>query len=740
MDRKPSKIKRTILIRMRILQTLFWVAGICIMLRILQIQVGPEGERLRKQAERVNFSVVMQDAARGDILGRGGEILATSLPRYYVGIDYKAGSFTPEVLEQGIDGLAESMSAFFKDKSKAEYKSLIRRGYAGREKRRYQRITPRAINYNELQTVKQFHILRLPRNKGGRIIEQDIERVRPFGGLAERTIGKTAEYTDTVRKPGLDPTKSSVAEKRTVKGHTGIENSMDEYLRGTHGWVLKQKISSSLWVPVKSDLNVEPVNGKDVITTIDPDIQDVAEQALRCRLVDASASWGTVVVMEVATGEIHAIANLTRYGQECREDVNYAIGSRLEPGSTFKLASLLALIDDAGMDIDDKVDTEGGKIKLDGKTYVDDHRVDTLLTLKQVFELSSNIGFIKCVREHYGSQPQRFIDYISALGMREKLGTRIIGEAQPKMWTPKDKGRGQWSKLTLNAMAYGYGFEISPLHTLALYNAVANDGRMVRPKLIRGISQYGQMIEEYPTEYLNRKICSESTLRKVRECLEGVVDVGTGSALKNPYYSVAAKTGTAQVANQSGGYTDQYGGINYLATMVGYFPADNPKYSCIVAIKTYYGRGNYVNYYGAGLAGPVFKAVSDRIYSSHTEWQKPVRENIGERSRAPIEIKGGEGEQIKRVAGKLGIELQRDGRLRGWTSTRADSAVVHTAALDIDEGVVPSVRGMGLKDAVFLLESAGLRVSFVGKGKVVGQSIAEGTKASKGQTIALTLR
>ncbi|UKI39664.1 MAG: hypothetical protein L6V35_02110 [Alistipes putredinis] len=241
MDRKPSKIKRTILIRMRILQTLFWVAGICIMLRILQIQVGPEGERLRKQAERVNFSVVMQDAARGDILGRGGEILATSLPRYYVGIDYKAGSFTPEVLEQGIDGLAESMSAFFKDKSKAEYKSLIRRGYAGREKRRYQRITPRAINYNELQTVKQFPILRLPRNKGGRIIEQDIERVRPFGGLAERTIGKTAEYTDTVRKPGLDPTKSSVAEKRTVKGHTGIENSMDEYLRGTHGWVLKQK-------------------------------------------------------------------------------------------------------------------------------------------------------------------------------------------------------------------------------------------------------------------------------------------------------------------------------------------------------------------------------------------------------------------------------------------------------------------------------------------------------------------
>ena len=740
MDRKPSKIKRTILARTRFLQILFWGIGICIMLRIVWIQVGPDGERLRKQAERVNFSVVMQDASRGDILGRGGEILATSLPRYYVGIDYKAGSFTPEVLEQGIDGLSEAMSRFFGDKSKAEYKSMIRRGYAGREKRRYQRITPRAINYNELQTVKQFPILCLPRNKGGRIIEQDIERVRPFGGLAERTIGKTAEYIDTVRKPGIEPAKSSVTEKRSVKGYTGIENSMDDCLRGTHGWTLKQKISSTLWVPVKSHLNVEPINGKDVVTTIDPDIQDVAEEALRRRLIEASASWGTVVVMEVATGEIHAIANLTRYGQECREDVNYAIGSRLEPGSTFKLASLLALIDDAGMDIDEKVDTEGGRIRLDGKTYVDDHKVDSLLTLKQVFELSSNVGFIKCVREHYGSRPQKFIDYLATLGMREKLGTRIAGEAVPKMWTPKDKGRGQWSKLTLNAMAYGYGFEISPLHTLALYNAVANDGQMVRPKLIREISQYGQTLEKFPTEYINRKICSESSLNKVRRCLEGVVDVGTGSALKNPYYTVAAKTGTAQVANGRGGYTDEYGGRNYLATMVGYFPADNPKYSCIVAIKTYYGRGNYVNYYGAGLAGPVFKAVADRIYSSHTEWQRPVRESFDERSSAPVEIKGGDGEQIKRVAGKLGIELRREGRLKGWTSTRADSAVVHTAEMTPDEGTVPSVRGMGLKDAVFMLESAGLRVSFNGKGKVVSQSLAAGTKINKGQNIVLTLR
>ena len=740
MDKKPSKIKRTILARTRFLQILFWGIGICILLRILWIQAGPDGERLRKQAERVNFSVVMQDASRGDILGRNGEILATSLPRYHVGIDYKAGSFTSEVLEGGIDGLAESLSVFFRDKSKAEYKKMIRNGYANRNKRRYQRITPRAINYNELQTVRQFPILCLPRNKGGRIIEQDIERVRPFGGLAERTIGKTAEYTDTVRKPGMDPTKSSVTEKRTVKGYTGIESSMDEQLRGTHGWTLKQKISSTLWVPVKSDLNVEPVNGKDVVTTIDPDIQDVAEEALRRRLIDASATWGTVVVMEVATGEIHAIANLTRYGQECREDVNYAIGSRLEPGSTFKLASLLALIDDAGMDIDEKVDTEGGRISLDGKTYVDDHRVDTLLTLKQVFELSSNIGFIKCIREKYKSRPQRFIDYLETLGMRESLGTKIAGEAKPKMWTPKDKGRGQWSKLTLNAMAYGYGFEISPLHTLTLYNAVANDGRMVRPKLMSHIRQYGQILEEYPTEYINRKICSESTLRKVRECLEGVVDVGTGSALKNPYYTVAAKTGTAQVVNDKGGYTDQYGGRNYLATMVGYFPADNPKYSCIVAIKTYYGRGHYGNYYGAGLAGPVFKAVADRIYSSHTEWQQPVREKIEKPSAAPIEMKGGDGEQIRRVAGKLGIDLSRDGRLKGWTSTRADSAVVHTAEMNIEEGVVPSVRGMGLKDAVYLLESLGLRVSFSGKGKVVSQSIAAGTKLSKGQNIVLTLR
>lgn len=740
MDKKPSKIKRTILARTRFLQVFFWAIGICILMRILWIQFGPDGDRLRKQAERVNFSVVMQEAARGDILGRNGEIMATSLPRYFVGIDYKAGSFSSQVLDEGIDGLAESLSRFFGDKSKSEYRKMIRRGYENREKRRYQRITPRAISYSELQQVKQFPIINLPRNKGGRIIEHDIERVRPFGILAERTIGKTAEYIDTVRKPGLDPAKTSVTGKRTVKGYTGIESSFDGQLSGMHGWTLKQKISPSLWVPVKSELNVEPVNGKDVVTTIDPDIQDVAEEALRRRLTEASASWGTVVVMEVATGEIHAIANLTRHGQQCLEDANYAIGSRLEPGSTFKLASLLALIEDAGMSIDEKVDTEHGRIRIDGKTYVDDHKVDSLLTLKQVFELSSNIGFIKSIRKYYNEHPQRFIDFISTLGMRQPLGTGMKGEAVPKMWTPKDKGRGEWSRLTLNAMAYGYGFEISPLHTLTLYNAVANNGKMVRPRLVREIRQYGETLETFPVEYINRRICSDATLKKVRQCLEGVVDVGTGSALKNPYYTVAAKTGTAQVVNDNGTYTDAYGGRHYLATMVGYFPADNPRYSCIVAIKTYYGPGSYVNYYGAGLAGPVFKAVADRIYSSHAEWQQPVKKSVEQKSRAPIELKGGDGEQIRQTANKLGIAIEKDGRLKGWTATKADSAAVHTSEIDLDGMTVPSVYGMGLKDAVYMLESLGLRVTFSGKGKVVWQSLEVGSKIRKGQNIALKLR
>lgn len=741
MRQRRTDIKRGILVRVKFLYAMFFLIGLCIFGRILWIQYGPEGASLRQKAERRNFSVARVDASRGDIFARDGQLLATSVQRYHVGIDFKATGLTEELFRNNVAGLASSLSRFFGDRSAAAYRTMLETAYRDRNKegRRYKRITPRLVDYNELQTLKTFPLLRLPANRGGRVEEPLIERERPFGMLAERTIGKTVEVDMQVERPSRDTSRRSQTTVRTVRGSIGIEQSYDDKLRGEHGWVLKQKISGNFWIPVaNSDLNVEPVNGKDVVTTIDMDYQDVAESALRQRLLEAGANWGTVVLMEVATGEIRAIANLTRKGDACYEDNNYAIGGRFEPGSTFKLASLITLLDDAGMDLDEEIDTEGGVAKINGRTYYDDHK-EGVITLQRVFEVSSNIGFIKAVDKHYKDRPKRFVECIRDLGFDKPLETGIIGEAVPKMWGPDDKGRGQWSGVSLNNMAYGYGFEISPLHTLTLYNAIANGGKMVRPKLVRSINAYGEELERFDTEVINSSICSDRTLRRVRQCLEGVVDAGTGSALKNPYYTVAAKTGTAQMLSENGRYTDEWGGRNYLATMVGYFPADNPKYSCIVAIKTYYGRGSYQTYYGASLAGPVFKAVADRVYATNIDWQQPVREKYERRTELPMPVKGGNLDAVKQVAHTLGGKLDTERHSAEWVRTSIDSTAIHTQGVATQEGLVPSVIGMGLKDAIYLLEREGLRVNFSGRGRVVSQTIRAGSRAVKGQTIGIRL-
>jgi cell division protein FtsI (penicillin-binding protein 3) len=483
-------------------------------------------------------------------------------------------------------------------------------------------------------------------------------------------------------------------------------------------------------------MNVEPMNGCDVVTTLDMDFQDVAEESLRRQLIEQNAGWGTVVLMEVATGEIKAIANLTRQGAECYEDNNYALAERTEPGSTFKLASLMALLDDGGMSLDDEIDTEGGTAFIDGRTFRDDHK-EGVITVQRMFEVSSNIGFIKAVKSRFGDKPARYVDYIRDLGFDKPLGTRIKGEVSPRLWGPEDKGRNQWSGVSLANMAYGYGFEISPLHTLSLYNAVANGGRMVRPMLVKELREYGRTVETFDTETINPSICSARALRLVRRCLEGVVDAGTGNVLKNPYYSVAAKTGTAQLLH-NGRYTDESGGRHYLATMVGYFPADNPKYSCIVAIKTYFGRGSWNTYYGASLAGPVFRAVADRVYSTHTDWQMPVEKGDDRQSTVPV--KGGHMSSVREVADIFDVKLRGASRKEQWATTRTDSTFVAVAAVKSSDGVVPRVTGMGLSDALYLLESAGLRVEAKGKGRVVSQSLTAGGRASKGSSVTIVLK
>jgi len=483
------------------------------------------------------------------------------------------------------------------------------------------------------------------------------------------------------------------------------------------------------------------VNGIDVVTTLDIDLQDVAEAALRSQLSAGGADWGTVVLMECATGEIRAMANLTRKADgSIIEDYNYAVGMNLEPGSTFKLASLVTLLDDGGMELNHQIDTGNGTAKISGVQVTDSHKGGGVLTLKEIFEESSNVGFAKAVNELYAGKPSRFTSHLSEMGFDKPLELQIEGEPSPVLRTP---GKSGWDGGTLTRMAYGYTMEITPLHTLAFYNAIANDGCMMRPLLVRELRQYGQTVRTYPTEVINSAVCSRRTLAKVRECLEGVVERGTAIVLSNDLYKVAAKTGTAQIAlakavpGAKAGYTDASGGLHYLATIVGYFPADNPRYSMIVCMKRYWRPGSSGTYFGAGLAGPVFRAVADRVYAREISWQQTVDKQPRCESSLPA-LKGGSVKEIRRVADKLSVPL-RDAKAEKWAVVRADSLGTELSGVPLQAGVVPQVKGMGLKEAIYLLEKSGLKVNFSGKGRVLAQSLQAGERAPRGTPISITL-
>ncbi len=743
MKKGQPNIKREIMVRVKLLYVSFFFLGICIFGRIIWLQYGPEGPKLREKAEKTNFTLARVDAARGEIMAADGQLLATSVQKYYVGIDFRAEGLKKDVFDANVDGLAERLAHKFGDRSKAQYKAMLQGGWNGRGTTRYRRITPRLVTYNELQELKTYPLLSLPPNQGGRAIDVVTERVRPYGKLAERTIGRTVEVRDTIIKPHRDSTKRQKAYVLTEKGQSGIEFSFNDQLKGQSGWQMKQKIADNFYIPVAdSELNVEPVNGRDVTTTLDMDFQDVASSMLESQLVKFNALWGTVVLMEVATGEIKAMANLTNHGGQCIEDYNYALGGVAEPGSTFKLASLLALLDD-GMNLDDKVEVGSGKMELPGgKSIKDDHAPEApVITLKRVFETSSNVGFVKATEKRFREKGREkdYVDYIVNLGFDRQLGTGMAGEAVPLFHkpTPEQVQAGRWHRNSIAYMSHGYGFEISPLHTLTLYNAVANNGKMVKPMLIKELSEYGSPVKTYRTEVINPSIAPSRTIKAVQECLEGVVDEGTATVLKNPYYAVAAKTGTAQQLT-GGRYLGGYAGQLYLATMVGYFPADNPRYSIIVAIGTRYGSGAY-NIYGSTLAGPVFKAVADRVYVTHYEWQEPV-DRANPKVAQPPAVKGGPVKAVREVSGELNIKLADDARRGDWVRTRTDSTTVAVAAVSTAGGTVPQVVGMGLKDAMYAIESRGLKVDFAGKGKVAAQSPAAGETVKPGATISITLK
>jgi len=704
-------LKKEIVWRVGVVYAFMLILGLVILAKVLYIQIV-EGNKWREKAQSLTLKDIIIEANRGDILAQDGRMLSSSVPYYEIRLDTRSSGLDSYTFNHKIDSLALCLSRLFGDKSASAYRSEIVN--ARKHGERYH-LLKRKVNYIQLKQMRKFPIFRLGQNKGGFIAVQTNVRIQPHVSLASRTIGYISQ-----------------SERGNV---VGIEGAFDEQLRGVNGIRLMQKLQGNVWMPVNDGNEVEPRDGMDVVTTIDVNIQDVAESALRRQLSINEADHGTAILMEVKTGEIRAITNLERNKNgEYKETYNYAIGESTEPGSTFKLASMIAALEDGYVDLDDTIQTGKGEV-----TYYDRKLTDTkegghgVLTVKEIFEVSSNVGISKIITRHYKGKEAKFINHLYRMNLNEKLGIDIKGEGKPEIKFPGDK---LWSGVSLPMMSIGYEVRMTPLQILSLYNAVANDGRMVRPKLVKSIMYHGNVVETFDTDIINSSICSRSTLKKVRSMLEGVVENGTANNLKNKNYKIAGKTGTAQIANRKLGYTDKKR-VSYQASFVGYFPAEDPLYSCIVVVNS----PSRDVYYGNVVAGPVFKEIADKVYATSFDAHEDLYEiakNIDDKEKIPY-TKNSYRKELKNVLDELDIDYEEGKRISDWVITNRKEDEIILGNRVVTKNLMPNVKGMGLKDALFLLENAGLKVEFHGKGSVVQQSIPSGSRINRGQYVMLQM-
>ena len=707
------QVRRDILWRVYLAYLGITLLGLSILGKALYIQ-RVEGDHWRGLSKSLHLEYADMDADRGTIYSEDGSMMSSSIPFFDVRVDFAADGLREgggKKFREKMDSLSMGLAELFGDKGPSAYRKELSEAYARRD--RYY-LLKRNISFREYQAMRQMPFLRgKGSNRTGFIFEGKEKRLTPFGLLANRTIGLSREYTG--------------ADGKTVSGNVGLELTYDSVLRGQQGKRLMRRIAGGAFVPIEGT-EVEPENGRDLVTTIDINIQDIAEQALLRMLVSNEATQGTCIVMEVATGKVKAIANLGLQPDGTYfEDLNYAI-RKSEPGSTFKLFSLMSLLEDGHVGMESVVDIEKGVWKTGGRTVFDSERHQrTAVTVRQAFELSSNVGMAKLVSAHYGSRPDRFIERIRRLGLDSLSGIGIVGEADPVVLTPRSR---HWSAVTLPWMAFGYSIELTPMHTLMLYNAVANGGRMMRPYLVNAVVKDGRVLKSFGPVVAREGICSERTLKSLREGLEGVVTQGTGKSLQSPYYRIAGKTGTAQVADGSNGYRDHI----YQSSFAGFFPADKPRYSCIVVIRN---RPHAQKYYGGQVAGPVFREIADRLYAMDLEAQPFHAPEL--RADSAAFAWTGWRDDFRLIGGTLGVKGSDSASKGPWArfATEAGGPVLRRMATSSE--VMPSVRGMGLRDAVFLLENMRLKVVPKGRGKVRNQSIEAGSRVERGQTVVLEM-
>ena len=658
---------------------------------------------------------------RGNIISSDGKLMASSLPEYRIYMDFMSGEKDEKrrkkdqarrdsILTANMDSICIGLHKIFPDKSAAQFKAHLKKGRQA--KSRNYLIYPKRISYIQYKEVKRLPVFCLNRYKGGFKELAYNQRKKPFGSLAARTLGDV--YADTAKG-----------------ARNGIELAFHTILKGRDGLTHRQKVMNKYL----NIVDVPPVDGCDLISTIDVGMQDICEKALVDKLKELNAFVGVVVLMEVATGEVKAIVNMTK-GKDGNyyEMRNNAISDMLEPGSTFKTASIMVALEDGKITPDYVVDTGNGQMPMHGRVMKDwNWRRGGYgkLTVTEILEVSSNVGTSYIIDHFYGSNPQKYIDGLRRMSIDQPLHLQIAGEGKPNIRGPKE--RSYFSKTALPWMSIGYETQVPPLNILTFYNAIANNGVSIRPKFVKAAVKDGEIVKEYPTEVINPKICSDKTLAQIREILQKVVGEGLAKPAGSKQFHVSGKTGTAQISQGAAGY--KAGVTNYLVSFCGYFPSEAPKYSMIVSIQK---PGPTAS--GGLMAGSVFSKIAERVYAK--DLRLPLTSAIDTNTVVIPHVKAGEMRQTQRVLEELNINIQgkiADSRKEVWGSTHAAPQAVVLESRGIMQNFVPSVIGMGAKDAVYLLESKGLKVNLVGVGKVKSQSIANGTIIRKGQTITLTM-
>lgn len=710
--------RKKIIPRYKIFAYLMLVIGIVILCKALWISTV-EREYWTQVSSRLKKDSVEISPVRGNILSCDGRLMASSLPEFKLFMDFKAGGEKKDSLwNVKIDSICEGLHEIFPEKSAAEFKAHLEEGH--KKMSQNWPIWHKRVPYDIYSQVKKLPVFNLPKFKGGFHELEFNARQRPFGSLARRTIGDMFGAKDTAR--------------------CGLELSYDSILRGKKGLLKRRKVMNKYL----SITEMDAIDGADIVTTIDVGMQDLAERAVIDELREINGNVGVAIVMEVHTGDIKAIVNMTKCSDgEYREVKNNAVADLLEPGSVFKTASLMVALDDGVVDTTYMVETGSGIWDMYG-AKMRDHNWHKggyqTISLPRTLEVSSNIGVSRIIDRFYGKNPEKFVEGINRLGLSADLHLPLVGATAPRIRMPKKNNRGQyvnWSKTALPWMSIGYETQIPPISTLTFYNAIANNGKMVRPRFVQRIVKDGEVIQEFPTEVIKEKICKEKTLHEMQTILEHVVSQGLGKKAGSPSFKVAGKTGTAQVSKGAGGY--KTGMTNYLLSFAGYFPADAPRYSCIVCIQK-----SGLPASGGGMSGLVFHNIAEGIMAQSLKLD--VADARDSTSILMPEVKNGNILAADYVLSHLGIKANKDwsgSYLDGntiWGTAKREKDVVALAKTPAySKNVVPDVSGMGARDAVYLLETRGVKVRLAGRGKVHEQSLTPGHLIRKGETCVLKL-